>query len=178
MYKGVNGVTLIGKRKNTWRVRFIKSTGEVFDGPAYETGKDVTNQAFSISHSIATYMNIGDTMEARIFVDIENAGSYSNLRYITWVIKLGSYFLSSGVDIGGGTLTPANPEQFKCVKVGFSYPITLADYFTIRQSKEGLIKVPISSTKAINGWVENVKFDHASGEATFNLISDGSTIYR
>jgi hypothetical protein len=178
VWRGVNGVTLVGKRDLNFRVRFYKSTGEIFDGPSFLVGKNETDKVFSISHSVATYMNTGDTMEVRHFVDIENAGSYSAKRYSTWLVLANSFFMSNGIDIGGGTLTPADPEQYKCVKVQYSYPITLADYLLIRSSKEGLIKVPISSTKAINGWVENIKFDHSSGEASFQLISDGSTIYR
>lgn len=178
LWRGVNGLTLVGKRKLYFRVRFVKSTGQEFDGPAFEIGKDETDKTFTISHSIATYMDIGDTMEVRHFVDIENANSYANLRYSTWIVKYQSFFSCNGINIGGGTLTPADPNQYKSVKIKCQYPITLADYFLIRQSKEGLINIPISSTNAINGWVENVKFDHSSGEATFELISDGNTIYR
>lgn len=178
VWRGINGISLIGKRKIYFRIRFVKSTGETFDGPSFEIGKNETDKTFTISHSIATYMNLGDTMEVRHFVDIENENNYSNNRYSTWIVLYGSYFMSNGINIGGGTLTPADPEQYKSVKIKCSYPITLADYFTIRESKEGLIKVPISSTKAINGWVENIKFDHSSGEATFELVSDGNTIYR
>lgn len=170
--------TLIGKRKKNWRIRFTKSTGEIFDCPAFESTKEEGQYNFVLSGSCITYMNAADTMEVRMFVDIENANTYSSERWVQWAFDSGSYFMSNGIDIGGGTLTPADPEQYKSVKIKCSYPITLADYFTIRASKEGLIKVPISSTKAINGWVENIKFDHSSGEATFELVSDGNTIYR
>lgn len=179
IYKGTTGATLIGKRKNYFRIRFMKSTGQYIDGPAFEGPRDnVQDYRFTLTHSIATYMNTGETMEVRLFVDIENANTYSANRYLWFVVRDFSYFMSNGINIGGGTLTPADPEQYKSVKIKCSYPITLADYFTIRESKEGLIKVPISSTKAINGWVENIKFDHSSGEATFELVSDGNTIYR
>jgi hypothetical protein len=170
--------TLIGKRKKNWRIRFIKSTGEIFDCSTFETPKEEGQYNFTLSGSCVTYMNTADTMEVRMFLDIENANTYSAERWVQWAFDTGSYFMSNGIDIGGGTLTPADPEQYKSVKIKCSYPITLADYFTIRESKEGLIKVPISSTKAINGWVENIKFDHSSGEATFELVSDGNTIYR
>lgn len=172
------GTTLIGKRKHFFNARLIKSTGEVFNGPTYTLGKNETDKRFTISVSQATYMNAGDTMEVRHFVDIENANNYSNKRVLNWVIEIGSFFMSNGIDIGGGTLTVSNPNEYKCVKMNFNYPMTLEDYIAIRGSKEGLIKVPITSNTAINGWVENLKFDHSSGEATFELISDGNTIYR
>lgn len=173
------GTTLIGYRWHEYYIKIINSTtGQEFTSSAHRTPASYGFEDFDLSVSCTSYLNAGETMEVRLYVRIESAGSYSNNRRVSWAINPNSYFTSNGVDIGGGTLTPANPEQFKAVKVAFTYPVTLADYFTIRQSKEGLIKVPISSTKAINGWVENLKFDHSSGEASFNLISDGSTIYR
>lgn len=179
--KYTTGTTLIGKRKLYFKLRFYKSTTETFDSASYEVSRDDgynSTKYFTLSNSISTYLNAGDTMEVRLVIDIESANNYSNKRNIELAVDPGSFFSCNGIDIGGGTLTVSNPNEYKCVKMNFTYPLTLEDYLSIRSSKEGLIKVPITSNTAINGWVENLKFDHSSGEATFELISDGNTIYR
>lgn len=177
-FTSTNIALLYNAKRIFFNARMEKSTGEVFNGPQMMLERNELDKTFFVNISHTTYMNVGDTMEVRLFVDIESTVVHSPYRITSFVIELGSYFVSNGSDIGGGTLSPANTDEYKCVKMNFSYPLTLQDYMTIRASKEGLIKVPITSNTAINGWVESLKFDHSSGEATFELISDGNTIYR
>lgn len=124
-----------------------------------------------ISAGWNTYLNAGEYVAVYFKA---NVGSYGYD-----ILPNDTYFECSGRDNGGQqTVIISNPERYKCVKVNVTYPLTLADYTTIRDSKNGLISIPLQNNKVIRGWVETIKFDTISGETSITLTSDGNTVSR
>ena len=89
-----------------------------------------------------------------------------------------STFSCNGIDIGGGTLSESNPDNYKAMKIDFNYPLSLQEYLTIRGSKLGIIRIPVNDSEFVQGWIQNLKYNHFGGEAAFTLITDGNTVYR
>jgi hypothetical protein len=133
---------------------------------------------YSISGSYFTNMAAGDTVEVYVKFDGNSLPDPSDLIFVYTFIPDVTTFSCSGIDIGTSIVVANNPKQFKSIKVTFNYPLTLEEYNTIRASKSGLISVPLPDNRSVRGWVENVKFEHISGETSFSLITDGNTIYR
>jgi hypothetical protein len=127
----------------------------------------------NLSLSWNTYLNAGEYIA--VYFSISQLSSTDWLIYPRSNI---SYFTSNGLNNGNGVVLATNNKNYKCYKVNYKYPIKLADFKTIGQSKNGLIIIPLQNNRSIRAWVENVKFDNSSGDTTFTLISDGNTIYR
>jgi len=123
-----------------------------------------------ISASWNTYLNTSEYIA--VYVKCNTGGFFYNIR------PNDTFLSCNGINTGGGTVLASNSGVFKCYKVNFNYPITLADFQTIGNSKNGLISIPLHNNRSIQGWVDNIKFDNSSGETTFTLISDGNTVYR
>jgi hypothetical protein len=124
-----------------------------------------------ISSGWNTYLNAGEYVAVYFKA---NAGSYGYD-----INPTDTYFICSGKDNGGQQLViTSNPERYKAIKVNMSYPLTLADYISIRDSKNGLISIPLQDNRTIRGWVETIKFDTISGETSITLTSDGNTVSR
>ena len=133
---------------------------------------------YTISGSYFTNMAAGDTVEVHIHFENNTVPDPADLMFVYSFIPDVTLFTCSGIDIGTSTVVANNTKQYKALRLAFKYPITLEDYNTIRASKSGLISVPLNNNRSVRGWVENVKFEHISGETTFSLITDGNTVYR
>jgi hypothetical protein len=171
-------------------IRFIKrdsSQNEIqhFDGPYFNVqdrwAGGNSQQFFTVYHNIGTFMNAGEIMECNLYHYVldqyNNGGNSSGGDYYKVVAKQG-YWGCGGISTGGGQLMPSNSDDYKSLKLEFSYPIDLAEYQQIINSKQGLIRVPLDQNRYVNGWVDNVKFEHNSGETKFTLLTNGATIYR
>lgn len=127
--------------------------------------------------SVTIPMAATDTMEISVNIIPTSTGSGHD-GYFEWQLQNGSYFSCDSVDQGGGNIAPVNPKNYKAILIQFNYPIRLLEYNKIRNSKTSLVKIPIDDSQTIYAWVKNLKFEHNSGETTFELITDGNTIYR
>ena len=124
-----------------------------------------------------TYLNTGEYVAVYMNFKQQSASTgFYNLNL--GLLSSSTQFSCIGSDFGGGSVAAANPDAYKNMKLTFKYPLTLDDYNTIRASKSGLISVPLPDNRSVRGWVENVKFEHISGETTFSLVTDGNTVYR
>ena len=123
-------------------------------------------------------MAAGDTVEVHVNFRNNTLPTPADLIFVYGFIPDVTQFTCSGIDIGTSVVVANNTKQYKALRLGFKYPLTLEDYNTIRASKSGLISVPLPDNRSVRGWVENVKFEHISGETTFSLITDGNTVYR
>lgn len=133
---------------------------------------------YSVSGSYFTLLNAGETVEVYLKFVANTTPDPANLQFVYSVIPYATTFSTNGGQDASGIILNNNPEMYKCVKMEFKYPLTLAEYQTIRASKSGIIEVPLLENKSIRGWIENVKFDHYGGETSFSLITDGNTISR
>jgi hypothetical protein len=123
-------------------------------------------------------MAAGDTVEVHVKFENNTLPDPADLIFVYTFVPDVTLFTCSGIDIGTSVVVANNTNQYKSLRLSFKYPLTLAEYNTIRASKSGLISVPLPDNKSVRGWVENVKFEHISGETSFSLITDGNTIYR
>lgn len=133
---------------------------------------------YTISGSYFTNMAAGDTVEVHVKFENNTLPDPADLMFVYTFIPDVTLFTCSGIDIGTSTVVANNTKQYKALRLAFKYPLTLDEYNTIRASKSGLIYVPLNNNRSVRGWVENVKFEHISGETSFSLITDGNTIYR
>lgn len=124
-----------------------------------------------------TYLNAGEYVAVYLHFKYTSVPANPGNWFYTYKINPNqTVFACTGIDSGYMTIRVPAGNGYKALKINFKYPITLADYQTIRSSKSGLISVPLSGNRSIQGWVENVKFEHISGETTFSLVTDGDTI--
>lgn len=124
-----------------------------------------------------TYMNAGEQMEAVLEHWVEDIVSNSvSHKYKITAIR-GSFFCW-GVTAGSLTVMPSDPKEYKSLKIEFDYPMTLAEYDQLRNSKEGFISVPCGANRTVKGWIQNVKFQHNSGESKFILLSNANSVYQ
>lgn len=134
-------------------------------------------QNFTLNHSWGTFMNAGEKMKLSYFHYVRNQTGNADKNHYT-ITDQNGYFMCDNILTGGGVVSPADPTAYKSLKIDFEYPLNLDQYNQLILSKQGLIQVPINDTQKLNGWVQNVKFDHNSGMTKFSLITDGNTIYR
>ena len=143
------------------------------------SGNTLMQQYFhnvSLCGSVSIPMAATDIMEIQINIIPSTTGSHQD-GYVQWELKSG-YFGCDGIDQGGGVLAPVDPKNYKAILVNFNYPIKLLDYNVLRNSKTSLVQLPIDDNQTIYAWVKSLKFEHNSGETTFELITDGNRIYR
>lgn len=167
-------------------LRFIKRDAaqnilQEFDGPYYNVVWDwdrnggVGEMDFTLTHSIGTFMNSGELMECNMYHYVRDQHANSDKDYYKLTVKNG-YWGCDGINTGGGSVMPSNPDTYKSLKLEFEYPLDLTEYQQILSSKQGMIQIPIDQNKFVNGWIQNIRFEHNSGETKFTLISDGNTV--
>lgn len=139
-------------------------------------GNSVGRSKLFVSGSRSIYALTGDQIDVVLYHYVPGAWSDKWEYEITELTD--SYFSCSGINIGGGILSASSPYNYKAMKIDFKYPLSLQEYLTIRGSKTGIIRVPLLTGGFIQGWINNLKYNHFGGDATFTLITDGNTVYR
>jgi hypothetical protein len=139
-------------------------------------GQPVGRKNLFVSGSQSIYALTGDQIDVVLYHFVPDAWTDK------WEYNLNqradSYYICDGIDIGGGTLSASSPYNYKSMKIDFNYPLSLQEYLTIRGSKQGMVRVPINASEFVQGWIQNLKYNHLGGEAAFTLITDGNTVYR
>ena len=135
------------------------------------------NREFWIHCAWGTFMNAGEKMKTSYIHWVSQQTSQASKEYYK-ITPMYGYFRCDNIQTGGGVISPADPIQYKSLKLDFEYPLNLDLYRQLLGSKNGLVQVPINNLQKLNGWVQNVSFDHGSGMTKFSLITDGNTIYR
>lgn len=125
--------------------------------------------AFSISscHAIVSasrYLQGGDT------VNIAFKKTPQNSFPVQFTPLIGSYFECTNTSTGGGIFETYNPEDFKAYQYDFEYPITFSEYLAIVENplKQMVIN---DGTNEITAWIDNMKYHHKEGKASFVLVN-------
>lgn len=133
---------------------------------------------YTVTGSYLPLLNAGETVEVYLKFVNNTIPDPIDLQFGYTIIADVTTYSSTGGTDNTGIIVSSNTNAFKCIKIDFKYPLLLSDYQSIRESKSGIIKVPLQGTRSISGWIDNIKYDHNSGETQFSLITDGNTIYR
>lgn len=103
------------------------------------------------------FMNIGE----KLFVDLEyiGQGSPSNFRF---------ELIATGQQ--GGTYSIYNPEEYITDRVRFKTPMSMADFYLLKQNPTK--KISVSDGKNfISGWLDMIKHQRKTGIADITLIT-------
>lgn len=186
------GLEILGYITPSTNTPVIISAGKLFaqlQFKVFSAGVEIASQdsgfvvidnigVYTISGSYFPQLNAGETVEVYLKFDNGLTADPADLQAVFTILPDISTFESTGGIDPTGIVVRNDSNGYKCIKVDFKYPLTLAEYQSIRDSKSGIIKVPLHNNKSVRGWIETVKYDHYSGETTFSLITDGNTIYR
>ena len=170
-------VTNYGGRHDIFlRADIYNSTGSLLGGynlASYSMYLSRTGSyLINLSGSQSIQMNTGDYVKFNVKVDI-----YSP----TTQLSYGLYCLCSDLAVRLRTaINPptidVDPAGYKSMILDFSYPLSLTDYESLKNNKEGVVRVPLKDGTYLSGWINNVSYDHNTGLTKFNLLTDGYKI--
>ncbi len=150
-----------------------------YDAAGYAGGNLLSsNQIFSYSQFVQRLIYFPYNLEGSAFINVNaNDKIVVSLQVLPLVTSL--YNVDATVDVGsifgctdsitsGGVFQTYNPEDFKAYQYNFDYPLTFADFQTIVANPLKLLAFN-DGTNDFSGWIENMKYKHKEGTASFVL---------
>lgn len=119
----------------------------------------------TITSTYSVYLAATDYVVIRLFTSASNICSPYTMFW-----KAGSTFACTATVTGGGQFASYSPEDFKAYQYQFNYPITFAQYQSIIANPLKLLAFN-DGTNDYSGWIENMKYKHREGTASFVLTT-------